>query len=622
MISKDIIKNIKSPADIKNFSNEELEILAQDVRKVLVDTVSRTGGHLASNLGVVELTIAIHKIFDSPKDQIVFDVGHQMYTHKLLTGRFDKFDQLRTQGGLSGFPNPNESEHDIFFAGHSSTSVSSALGLAAANTIDNSDGNVVAIVGDGALTSGLVYEGLNNAGRTKRNLIVILNDNEMSISTNVGSIARYLAVIRTKPEYVKTKARVESALKKIPLIGNHFANSIYNAKHAVKKIMYSNVTLFEQMGLNYLGPIDGHNFEQLCDSLITAKMYDSPVLLHINTVKGKGYDFAERSPTQFHGISKFDINTGEPIVSGTTYSKQFGSFMTNLAEKDERICAITAAMSVGTGLEGFRLKFPERFFDVGIAEAHAVTFSAGLTRNGKIPVFAVYSTFLQRCYDQIIHDGALQGRKIVLAVDRCGFVGEDGETHQGIYDVAFLNSIPRVTVYSPSSYEELKNFLANAIYKDENIVAVRYPRGAGRPLPQDFKSSYETFDVYGDENADVSLVTYGQIFSDACKAIEKLQKNGINAKIIKLNRVKPIDIGAVKAALDCKHIFFFEEGVRSAGVGEAYALRLLESGYKGKYKLTAVDDCFVKQASVSYLLSKYNLDTKGMVNTIIGGLKA
>ncbi len=394
------------------------------------------------------------------------------------------------------------------------------------------------------------------------------------------------------------------------------AKLIYSMKYAAKSLLYSNTTIFEDLGFKYMGPIDGHNFEHLCDALRTAKMLDIPVLLHINTIKGKGYDFAERSPTQFHGISKFDIETGEPLTGGTNFSSQFGSFLTNLADKDNRICAVTAAMSVGTGLEEFRRNFPQRFFDVGIAEGHAVTFSSGLARNGKIPVFAVYSTFLQRSYDQLIHDAALQCQKIVLAIDRSGFVGEDGETHQGIFDTAFLNSVPNTTVYSPSTYAELKNFLAFAIYKDTNIVAVRYPRGEELVLPEDFASSYGPFDIYGDINAEITLVTYGRIFSNACLAKKMLKEKGINIKIIKLNRIKPLDKHIFEKVKDSNAIFFFEEGIRSAGVGEKFALMLLENGYKGKYSLTAINDCFVEQASVESLLTKYNLDALGMFNTV------
>lgn len=614
-----ILQRIDSPKDIKGLNEKQLEMLAQEIREVLVDTVSKNGGHLASNLGVVELTIALHKVFDSPRDQIVFDVGHQTYTHKLLTGRYKAFNTLRTQGGLSGFSRPTESEHDVFFSGHSSTAVSAALGLAAANDIDGKKNHVIAVVGDGALTGGLVYEGLNNAGRTRRKLIVILNDNEMSISQNVGSIARYLAVTRAKPEYMKTKARIETVLKKIPLVGNYLAKLLYNLKYAAKSILYSNNTIFEELGIRYMGPIDGHNFEHLCDALTTAKMLDIPVLLHINTIKGKGYDFAERSPTQFHGISKFDINTGEPLICGTNFSNQFGNFLVSLAEKDNSICAVTAAMSVGTGLEKFSKVFPQRFFDVGIAEEHAVTFSSGLAKNGKIPVFAVYSTFLQRSYDQLIHDASLQCQKIVLAIDRSGFVGEDGETHQGIFDVAFLNSIPNTTVYSPSTYAELKNYLAYAIYKDSNVVAVRYPRGEEADLPQDFISSYGFFDVYGDSNAKITLVTYGRIFVNACQAKKMLNDKGISIKIVKLNRIIPLDDQIFERVKDSNKIFFFEEGIRSAGVGEKFALMLLENEYKGKYNLTAINDCFVEQGSVESLLTKYHLDAQGMFKIVSEG---
>lgn len=615
-IETKILKNIKSPEDLKKLPEEEFDSLAQEIREVLIDTVSHTGGHLASNLGVVELTLAIHRVFDSPKDKVVWDVGHQAYTHKLITGRFDTFDTLRQQDGISGFCHPNESEHDTFYSGHSGTSISSAYGIAEANKIKNSDDYTVAVIGDGSFTGGLVYEALNNAGRNKSNLIVVLNDNAMSISPNVGALAKHLAILRSKHRYVSMKARIEKGLGKVPLVGHKMANLLYKMKTSVKNYLYGS-TIFEQMGFRYMGPVDGHNIEILTEALTAAKAIHSPVILHVNTVKGKGYDFAEKDPSHFHGISNFDIDTGEWKHGGDTYCNEFGKLMCQMAEKDKRISLITAAMSLGTGLTEFSEKYKDRFFDVGIAEEHAVTFASGLSKGGMLPVFAVYSTFLQRCYDQIIHDGALQDQKMVLAVDRAGFVGDDGETHNGLYDVAFLSSIPKVTIYSPCTYDEMKMDFGNAFYRDSDVVVVRYPRGSEPEIPEDFEPSFGAYDLYGYLSAKIVIVTYGRLFSEAAKAAKALMEKDIKVKVLKLNRIKPIDESAIDAVLDAQKIFFFEEGVRSGGIGEKFASELLQKGYRGKYNLTAVGDCFVKQAKVPELIKMYGLDSESMVEKII-----
>lgn len=610
------LNKIHSPADLKKLDSSEYPELAQEIRDVLIETVSKNGGHLASNLGAVELTIAIHLMFDSPNDRIVWDVGHQAYTHKLLTGRYDVFNTIRQKDGISGFCHPNESEHDTFYSGHSGTSVSSAFGIAEANKIKKNNNYTVAVIGDGSFTGGLVYEALNNAGRSKTNLIVILNDNEMSISKNVGSVARYLTKIRTKKKYVRMKARLERFLDKIPLIGHSMASGLFNFKTAVKNLIYES-TIFEKMGFRYMGPIDGHDIGMMCEALETAKSLGAPVLLHVNTVKGKGYDYAEKDPSHFHGISDFDINTGEPHSTGDTFCNEFGKLMCKMAEKDKRITLITAAMSLGTGLTEFSNKYSERFFDVGIAEEHAVTFASGLAKGGMLPVFAVYSTFLQRCYDEIIHDGALQDQKMVLAIDRAGFVGDDGETHNGLYDVAFLQSIPKVTVYSPATYDEMKIDFGNAFYRDSDVVAVRYPRGGEAEIPEDYTPSFGTYDIYGDTDADTVIVTYGRLFFEAAKAVKELQNRNITTKILKLNRIKPIDPEALREVMNAKCIFFFEEGVRSGGIGEKFAAELLQNGYKGKYDITAVEDCFVKQAKVPELIKEYGFDSESMVNKIV-----
>lgn len=505
------LNKIHSPADLKKLNSSEYPELAQEIRDVLVDTVSKNGGHLASNLGAVELTIAIHLTFDSPKDRIVWDVGHQAYTHKLLTGRYDVFDTIRQKDGISGFCHPNESEHDTFYSGHSGTSVSSAFGIAEANKIKKNNNYTVAVIGDGSFTGGLVYEALNNAGRSKTNLIVILNDNEMSISKNVGSVAKYLTKIRSKKRYVRMKARLERFLDRIPLIGHSMASGLFSFKTAIKNLIYES-TIFEKMGFRYMGPIDGHDIGMMCEALETAKSLGAPVLLHVNTVKGKGYNYAEKDPSHFHGVSDFDIDTGEPHSSGDTFCNEFGKLMCKMAHEDRRITLITAAMSLGTGLTEFSEKYSERFFDVGIAEEHAVTFASGLSKGGMLSVFAVYSTFLQRCYDEIMHDGALQDQKLVLAIDRAGFVGDDGETHNGLYDVAFLQSIPKVTVYSPATYDEMKIDFGNAFYRDKDVVAVRYPRGGEPEIPEDYEPSFGTYDIYGNVSADKVIVTYGRLF--------------------------------------------------------------------------------------------------------------
>lgn len=616
-MSEKYLKNIKSPADIKNMSYGELNELAAEIRGVLIDTVSKTGGHLASNLGVVELTLAMHREFDSPRDKFVWDVGHQAYTHKLLTGRYDRFSTLRQENGLSGFTRPDESEHDMFYSGHSSTAASSALGLSTANLIKGNKNTVVAVVGDGSMTGGMFYEALNNAGRTHSRLIIVLNDNEMSISENVGSMARYLAVVRAKPEYYRMKARTEKVLRHIPIVGESLSKAAFDLKSTLKRLIYSD-SWFEDLGLHYIGPVDGHNIRQLCEAFEMAKKYDKPVLLHINTLKGKGYDFAERAPEQFHGISKFDINTGEPLSSGTSFSNVFGDIMCDFASCDDRVCAITAAMSIGTGLDRFSNEYKDRFFDIGIAEEHAVAFSLGLAKSGFIPVFAVYSTFLQRCFDQLLHDAALQKQKMVIAIDRAGFVGEDGETHQGVFDVSMLRSVPDITVYSPSTYEGLRHAMQQALYSESKLVAVRYPRGAQRALPEDIKPTFADYDVFGDEHARKAIVTYGRTFSACAFAYERLKAEGESVKLIKLNRIIPVCPDAVNAAADCESVFFVEEGIRRGGVGEGFLLELSESGFCGKYNLRAVEDGFVKQASVESLLHKYGFDEDSVYSLVKG----
>lgn len=613
-----MLRNIKSPADIKGFSFEELDSLSREIRETLITTVANNGGHLASNLGVVELTIAMHKCFDSPRDKFVFDVGHQVYTHKLLTGRYDRFSTLRTQGGISGFPRPKESEHDPFCSGHSSTSISAAYGISVSEVIKHSDNYTVAVIGDGAFTGGLAYEAINNAGRNKdARLIIILNDNEMSISQNVGAVSKYLTNIRTTKGYFRLKAGVERALNHIPLIGETLSAKVYKLKTKIKDKVY-NSNMFEDLGFRYMGPVDGHNIKKLCEVLEECKNIGGPVLLHVHTTKGKGYELAEKNPSVFHGISQFDTDTGETVSKGANFSDEFGKYLCELASRDERICAITAAMSLGTGLSEFCNTYNERFFDVGIAEEHAVVFASGLAKGEMIPFFVVYSTFLQRCYDQLIHDAALQKRKMIIAVDRAGFVGEDGETHQGIFDVAFMNTISNFTIYAPATYEELRHDMYRAVYKDSNVVAIRYPRGAECVLPADFKPTYDVYDIYGDEDAKVTIVTYGRIFGNACIACNNLRSEGKSVRVVKLNQIKPLAPCIIEILKNDSNVFFFEEGIQNGGVGEKLALRLLEAGYKGEYKLTAVDYCFVEHGSVEATIRNNSLDADSMEKTVGG----
>ena len=611
-----ILSKIESPKDIKSFDSKKLSLLAEEVRDSIISTVSKNGGHLASNLGAVELTIAIHKVFNSPNDKIIWDVGHQVYTHKLLTGRYKNFSTLRQENGLSGFSRPNESEHDIVYSGHSSVSISTALGIAAANKVNGKKDYAVAVIGDGALTGGLVYEALNNAGRMKdARLIIILNDNGMSISKNVGHLAKRLASMRSRSGYYKFKAITEKIISKIPLIGGWLANKIFKLKTDVKNMMYQS-NFFEDMGVTYMGPIDGHNISKLCDALEGAKTIKSPVIVHVNTTKGKGYAPAEERPSEFHGVAPFDKENGDLPSSNNNFSEKFGEFLFNQAAKDKRICAITAAMSLGTGLKKFSEEYPDRFFDVGIAEEHAVPFALGLGKANMMPVFVVYSTFLQRCYDQLLHDCALQQTKMIIAVDRAGIVGDDGETHNGIYDTAFFNGIPNITVYSPSCYMDLNSSFVNALYHSNGPCVIRYPRGAEPEMPVNYACNGKSFDIIGDEDAEIAIVTYGRIFSESYKAYEKLKSQGIKTKIIKLNIIVPVPEEAVESLKNVKKVFFFEEGVQSGGVGESFASVILENKLSLDFYLTAFPDCFVKQGKTDSILRQYKLDCDGMVETI------
>lgn len=610
----DLLKSISSPEDLRRLAPDRLEQLCAEIREQIIQTVSSNGGHLASNLGVVELTVALHRVFQSPEDKVVWDVGHQSYTHKMLTGRMDRIGTIRTRGGISGFPNRMESPHDPFTSGHSSTSISAALGIFKAKELKGEPGHVVAIIGDGALTGGLAYEGMNNAGRLHKNFIVVLNDNKMSISRNVGSMARYLARIRTKPSYFKMKGNIENILDHIPGVGKPFRHALTKSKSVLKQLLY-NSTIFEDMGFYYYGPFDGHDTEKLIEVFNNVKSIQHPVLIHVLTRKGKGYAFAEENPKAFHGISSFDVKTGKPVKSAGSFSSVFGSKLCSLASEDERICAITAAMQEGTGLKDFSEKFPERFFDTGIAEEHAVTFAGGLACGGMLPVFAVYSSFLQRGYDQVIHDVALQRVKVVLAVDRAGIVGEDGETHQGIFDTAFLRTVPGITIYSPSYYDELQSCLRQALYECDGLAAVRYPRGEQFFRPFDFHGSREAFDLYGTESSDIVLVTYGRLFSNACQALAVLKGKGIDVQILKLNRIFPIAPEAIRSVLNAKAVFFFEEGIAQGGIGECFAYLLSQASYTGKFYLRAING-FVMHETMAQALEQLGLSAGGIAELI------
>ncbi len=616
MSEKRFLDTVNSPEDVKKLSVEQLNILAGEVREELIETVSKNGGHLASNLGAVELTIALHKTFNSPVDKIIWDVGHQAYTHKILTGRRKEFSTIRTEGGLSGFTRPAESEHDVFSSGHSSVSVSAAHGVGVSNSLLYDDSRkVIAVVGDGSFTGGLIYEGLNNAGMDERNnLIVVLNDNNMSISKNVGAVSSYISKIRVKPRYYMLKTRTYNTLCSVPFFGKPLAKFIRDIKNYIKSSIYG-TTMFDKMGFAYMGPFDGHDIEQLCSAFEIAKRKSEPVMIHVLTTKGKGYDFAEKSPSVFHGISKFDVETGESVTANKTYSDFVGEKLCKEAEKNKKICAVTAAMSLGTGLEKFSEDYSERFFDVGIAEEHAVTFSSGLAKNGMLPFFCVYSTFLQRCYDQIVHDCAMQDLKIIFAIDRAGFVGLDGESHQGIFDVPFLNTIPKIEVYSPSSFNELDSVIDKAINEGENSIAIRYPRGEDLPLPDDYVYSGKDFDIYG-SGGEIAVVTYGRLFAHATEAKKILREKGIKIDIIKLNRIKPINVSVFENISDYKSIFFFEESARSGSVSEKFGAMLLEHGFKGDYSINAIDDDFIKPASIGTQLKKYGLDTDSIVKKV------
>ncbi len=613
-----ILPKIKSPKDLKNLSYSELTELCEEIRRCIIFTVSKNGGHLASNLGVVELTVALHKEFNSPNDKIIWDVSHQSYAHKLLTGRYDVFHTLRKEGGLSGFTNPLESEHDIFVAGHASTSLSLACGIAKAELLKNSKNNVIAIIGDGALTGGMAYEALNNAAELK-NLLIILNCNDMSISKTVGTVSRYISNLRINKTYISFNALLGKHLKKIPILGSVVEKTLNSSKEAIKKMVYES-NFFSDLGYSFLNSVDGHNILELKKAFNWAKQAEKPAIIRVFTKKGKGYIKSEKNPELYHGVEPFNINRGILKQEGNlTFSIVFGRYICELAKKDENICVITAAMGEATGLFEFKNNFENRYFDVGIAEEHAVTFAAGLGRSGIVPVFAIYSTFLQRSYDQLIHDVAIQGIHVVLAIDRAGIVGQDGKTHQGIFDVSFLTSIPNIKIYAPSTYNELKYMLKNAIYKDKGLVAVRYPKGEELKNINKNNETYECAEYFSYGTCKTTIaVTYGILFGQLKIAKEELLKNNkFNITILKIKEIYPISEHIVNKLKKYNEIFFFEEGIKSGGIGEHLISKLIEYGYTGKWTLKAIDGIFVEHSGIQKAWENLGLNSSGIKSTIL-----
>ncbi len=615
------LENINSPDDLSRLSSEEMEALAQEIRELLIQTVSRNGGHLASNLGVVELTLALHKVFDSPRDRIVFDVGHQSYVHKILTGRRDRFATLRTYKGICGFPRRDESEHDAFGAGHSSTSVSAALGIALARDMRGEKHKVIAVIGDGSLTGGMAFEGLNHAGHLKRDLIVVLNDNEMSISKNVGAVSHYLAKMRLTPTYSWAKHNIEFFLRRIPAIGESVANTAERMKDSVKYLLVPGM-FFEELGFTYLGPIDGHDLPLLTEVMEKAKSLRTPVLVHVLTQKGKGYMPAECQADKFHGVGPFCVESGKSIKGAQppTYTSVFGDAMVEMAEKVPDLVGITAAMSDGTGLDRFAAKYPERFFDVGIAEQHAVTMAAGLASQGKRPVVAVYSTFSQRAFDCLIHDVCLQNLPVVLALDRAGLVGEDGPTHHGVFDLSFSRFIPNLTVMAPKDEAELRDMLYTALQQNGPVL-LRYPRGRSDGFSM--AEQPELLPIGRGEclrqGGDLVFLAVGSMVQTAMKAAEILETKGIRTGVVNARFIKPLDEELLLAvARQARWIVTIEENSLMGGFGSAVLESLNCAGIVGPRILRqGLPDSFIEQGSREELLGCLGLDPEGIVDSVL-----
>ncbi|MFZ5644071.1 MAG: 1-deoxy-D-xylulose-5-phosphate synthase [Bacillota bacterium] len=606
-----LLSDINGPSDIKKLPIPRLYELASEIRKEIIETVSQNGGHLAPNLGVVELTIALHRVFESPGDKIVWDVGHQCYIHKIITGRRESFASLRQHGGISGFPRPDECEHDAFVAGHSSTSISVAIGMAIARDLKGQKHSVTAVIGDGAMTGGMAFEALNHAGHLQKDLIVILNDNEMSIAKNVGGMARYLSRLRTDPMYSRGKEEAEQLLKKIPAIGPTVLKAVERLKDSFKYLVVPGM-FFEELGFVYLGPIDGHNIQDMVRVFNQARAMGGPVLIHVITKKGKGYSHAEKNPGKFHGIGPFDLETGIPKGKTTapSYTEVFGKTMVRLAEQDRSILAITAAMTGGTGLTEFSKRFPERFFDVGIAEQHAVTMAAAMASNNLKPVVAVYSTFLQRAYDQAVHDVCMQGLPVTFAIDRGGLVGEDGPTHHGVFDLSYLSQIPNMVVMAPKDENELGHMLKTAIYYN-GPTAVRYPRGEGRGCIKDdnlVNLPIGKSEVLIDGN-EIAIFAVGAMVEIAERAAEALTRQGISVALINARFVKPIDIDCVlKYVSKTQRIITIEENIIAGGFGSRVLEAISDLGIGGvKVKIMGLPDSFIEHGERKLLLAKYGL---------------
>ncbi|MBF0320434.1 MAG: 1-deoxy-D-xylulose-5-phosphate synthase [Nitrospirae bacterium] len=621
------LKSIKSPNDIKQLSLEELDELAQEIRDCIINRVSINGGHLASSLGVIELTIALHYVFRTPHDKIVWDVGHQCYPHKLLTGRFDTFNTLRQYGGISGFPRRVESQHDAFGTGHSSTSISAALGIAEARALTARHFKVIAVIGDGAMTGGLAFEGLNHAGHLKKDLIVILNDNEMSISKNVGALSAYLTKIMTGSLYNKLKKETKNIMEIIPKVGGHFSKLAQKTEDTLKYFILPGM-LFEELGFSYVGPVEGHDIGKLIDTLQCIKDSTTPILIHVVTTKGKGYEFSEKNPATFHGVGPFELDTGElrTYPQRPAFSTVFGQHLAEAAEKDPRVVAITAAMKEGTGLREFAGRFPERFYDVGIAEPHAITFAAGMATQGLRPVVAIYSTFLQRAYDEIIHDVCLQNLPVVFAIDRAGIVGEDGPTHHGVYDISFLRHIPNLTIMSPKNSIEMKEMLKLAT-THEGPSAIRYSRDCMNEELEASKTHVEMGKAEVIEGGtDVAILAVGGCTLSAIHAARRLKEDGVSAMVVNMRFLKPLDTAIIdEIAGTIRKIVTVEENVLGGGFGSSILEYLnsadAEFAAGVAVKIVALPDRFIEQGKQSLLRHLYGLDDDGIYHAALSLLK-
>ncbi len=611
-----LLNQINSRQDLLALDDVQLRTLCDELRQFLVLNIAKTGGHLASNLGVVELTVALERVFDTSRDRLLFDVGHQSYVHKLLTGRREAFSGLRQFGGLSGFPKPSESDCDAFVAGHASSAVSTALGMARARTLLKQDYHVVALMGDGAMTGGLAYEAMNDAGESDEPLLVILNDNGMSITPNVGGISHHLSVLRTRPGYFRLKKAYRTVMRKLP--GGRY---IYRLTHRLKqrwKQMLLGSTLFEEMGFDYYGPVDGHDLKRLEYLLTLTKDAKGPVLLHVITKKGKGYAPAEQNPDVFHGIGHFDPESGKPNCCAhlPSFSDTFGNTLVGLARREPRICAITAAMVHGTGLTDFAKEFPTRCFDVGIAEGHAVSMAGGLAKQGMIPVVAIYSTFLQRAYDMLLQDVAMQGLHVVFAVDRAGLVGEDGETHQGVFDINFLRSVPGMQILCPANQAELEQMLRKAVLEMDGPVAVRYPRGCDGAFTEVAAQPVVR------AGTDITLVGYGRMINELLGAARLLEKKGVSAEVVKLPSVKPIDMSAIAASVrKTGRLLVAEEAVCIGCAGKEIAASLRTAGLNAPTRLCNIGDRFVRHGSVQRLFEMLGLDAASLAEAALEVVK-